>query len=149
MRVCGQLLEISWSPAANPCETVTKPFLNQKQEQKQEQNNTGLQPPGCVQPEKPKPEQAEPPGFVSFWQTWPSNTRKAGRSKCLDVWKRAGLERHAEQVIAHVTAMKATRDWQKEDGQFVPAPLVYLNGKRWDGADTGHSESQSLMAGVI
>jgi len=95
---------------------------------------------------QPRP---EPAGFVDFWETWPKSSRKAGRSKCLDVWKRAGIEKQAEQVIAHVLAMKATNDWQKDSGQFVPAPLVYLNGKRWDGAEIGEVGQSDLMAGVI
>jgi hypothetical protein len=31
--------------------------------------------------------------------------------------------------------MKTTNDWRKDNGAFIPAPLVYLNQQRWDGAE--------------
>ena len=30
---------------------------------------------------------------------------------------------------------KTTNDWRKDNGAFIPAPLVYLNQQRWDGAE--------------
>ena len=27
------------------------------------------------------------------------------------------------------------RSWRKDNGAFIPAPLVYLNQQRWDGAE--------------
>jgi hypothetical protein len=77
----------------------------------------------------------EPVGFALFWQAWPSNNRKGGKAKCLDTWRKAGIETDAQIVLSHVEQMKASPDWKKQDGAFVPAPLTYLNGRRWDGAD--------------
>ena len=31
--------------------------------------------------------------------------------------------------------MKRTPGWTKDGGQFVPSPLVYLNQRRWEGAE--------------
>ena len=31
--------------------------------------------------------------------------------------------------------MKTTDQWKKNDGAFIPAPLVYINQMRWDGAE--------------
>ena len=31
--------------------------------------------------------------------------------------------------------MKTTEQWKKGDGAFIPAPLVYINQMRWDGAE--------------
>jgi len=89
---------------------------------------------GKPQGEAPPAEPAEPPGFVRFWKAWPSNHRKAARGKCLQVWLRIKAERHAEAILAHVERMKLTEDWRKAGGQFVPAPLVYLNQRRWEGS---------------
>lgn len=49
MRDCSEVLAIEWGESANPSETVAEPFLNQKQEQKQEQKN----PTGSAAPVKP------------------------------------------------------------------------------------------------
>jgi hypothetical protein len=35
--------------------------------------------------------------------------------------------------------MKTTDAWMKQNGAFIPAPLVYLNQQRWDGAEIPES----------
>lgn len=75
----------------------------------------------------------DPPGFASFWQAWPTSDRKQAKGKCLEAWKKASAERDAALVVAHVETMKATA-WQKDGGQYIPAPLTYLNQRRWEGA---------------
>jgi hypothetical protein len=87
------------------------------------------------------------PGFAKFWETWPTNDRKQAKGKCLDAWKKASAERDAALVIDHVTAMKSSREWLKNDGEFVPAPLVYLNQRRWEGAEA--RPSVGMFAGAI
>jgi hypothetical protein len=77
---------------------------------------------------------ASPPGFDSFWDSWPKSDRKQARGKCLDAWKKAGAEPQAALVVAHVQRMSAG-PWLKDGGQYIPAPLTYLNQKRWEGAD--------------
>ena len=37
--------------------------------------------------------------------------------------------------IKHVIWMKTTDAWKKQNGEFIPAPLVYINQMRWDGAE--------------
>lgn len=66
--------------------------------------------------------------FPDFWQAWPSTERKQDRKKCLEKWHRHGWDDEADAIVAHVTAMKATRKWL--DG-YEPAPLTYLNNERW------------------
>lgn len=77
----------------------------------------------------------DPPGFVRFWATWPKGGRKQSRGKCAEVWVKENFEPLADQVVAHVEAMKTTSDWQKDAGAFIPAPMVYLNQRRWEGAE--------------
>lgn len=79
-----------------------------------------------------KDKSISPPGFVSFWEAWPKGDRKQGKSKCLTVWSRKGLEKRSVEIIAHVEAMKRTKGWM--DG-YEPMPQTYLNGERWDGAE--------------
>ncbi len=79
------------------------------------------------------------PGFAGFWESWPTSDRKQARGKCLDVWKKAGVEPHAALVSAHVERMKAG-PWRKDGGQYIPAPLTYLNQRRWEGADDASND---------
>ena len=75
-----------------------------------------------------------PDGFARFWAAWPSHKRKGSKSKCLQLWCRKSLEGKADPIVAHVELCKASQDWRKQSGEFIPAPFVYLNGERWDGA---------------
>ena len=85
--------------------------------------------------EKSAGKPADPPGFAEFWKTWPSNDRKQAKGKCLDAWKKARAERDAALILAHVESLKLSQSWRKNGGEFVPAPLVYLNNRRWEGAE--------------
>lgn len=66
--------------------------------------------------------------FIEFWETWPKSQRKVGKAACLKKWKSQKLDLIADQIIAHVNALKQTKQWR--DG-FEPAPATYINQKRW------------------
>lgn len=89
------------------------------------------------------------PGFAEFWKTWPTSDRKQARGKCLEVWKKARCESVAAEVLAHVEAMKASPSWRKNAGEFIPAPLVYLNGRRWEGAELGEVAEGSSVGSFV
>lgn len=85
--------------------------------------------------------------FSRFWETWPSNTstytRKGCRAECFRRWTMRGLDAEANHIIAHVTWLKSTEQWQQSGGQFIPAPLVYLNQSRWDGAEIPETPAEA------
>ena len=74
-----------------------------------------------------------PSGFAEFWTSWPKSFRKQAKGKCLALWRKRGLEKLSATILDHVEACKASSQWADE--QYIPAPLVYLNGERWDGAE--------------
>lgn len=73
--------------------------------------------------------------FEQFWAAWPKSFRKASKSVCQKKWINYKLDLEAEQIIDHVKFMAEQEAWQKDGGKYVPAPLVYLNQRRWDGAE--------------
>jgi hypothetical protein len=73
--------------------------------------------------------------FEQFWTAWPKNPRKGGKALCQAKWTKLKLDMQADQIIKHVEWMKTTDAWRKDNGAFVPAPLVYINQMRWDGAE--------------
>lgn len=122
-----------------PSKPLTKPHRSQEQEQEQEQ-------------EPPKPPKGAGDGFADFWASWPRSERKGGKAECERVWKSGHLEQHAETIVAHVKAMAKTEGWTKQGGAFVPAPVVYLRGRRWDGAEVGSSGAPApddIFAGAL
>jgi hypothetical protein len=82
---------------------------------------------------KAKPSQDTlPPGFERFWAAWPPHKRKDDKRACVARWKVRGYEEIADQIVSNVQAWKLSDDWAKDGGNFIPAPLVYLNSQRWE-----------------
>ena len=52
---------------------------------------------------------------------------------------------HCEATVKKaLEAQKASFDWQKENGRYIPLPATWLNGKRWeDELEDVHSGLQS------
>ena len=96
-----------------------------------------------IEPVRVMPAPAAPDGFLEFWKEWPSNSRKGGRSECLKLWIKNKLEPISQDIIAHVNASKQTKQWKDDGGQYIPAPAVYLRGRRWDGAEIEESRPKS------
>ena len=67
--------------------------------------------------------------FEEFWAAWPSSKRKVGKAAVLAKWERQALDPLADKIIASVTHLKASEQWI---GGFEPAPLTFINQKRWE-----------------
>ncbi|MBR7899929.1 hypothetical protein [Burkholderia multivorans] len=66
--------------------------------------------------------------FEQWWRVWPRSPRKVARAACEARWRRVGLDADVAAIVAHTEAMKLTQPWR--DG-YEPAPLTYLNQRRW------------------
>lgn len=82
-----------------------------------------------------------PDGFSRFWASWPANDRKQAKGKCAEAWRRKGCEKIADRILAHIESLKASESWHNG---FVPAPLVYLNQARWEGAETAQPKERKV-----
>ena len=75
-----------------------------------------------------------PEAFDEFWNTYPG-PRKISKTKCVEVWVSKNLSPLATAIHAHIAAMRDSPQWREAGGKFIPAPLTYLNQRRWeDGA---------------
>lgn len=75
-----------------------------------------------------------PARFAEFWTKYPG-PRKIAKVKCLAVWAAQNLEPLADRILSHVALMAISEQWMERGGHFIPAPLTYLNQRRWeDGA---------------
>lgn len=85
-------------------------------------------------------------GFDTFWTAWPKNERKQDKAKCLEHWKRNGLNAQAQTILADIQIKRDTSKWAEG---FIEAPLVYLRGKRWqDGVTPDPERHQPGSAGA-
>lgn len=81
-------------------------------------------------------EETPPPpkggAFDRFWSEWPRHPRKAAKDQCRRKWLSKGCDAIADQVLCALSAAKASVMWSKQDGEFIPAPLTWLNQGRWE-----------------
>ena len=100
------------------------------EEQTHEVPNTKPQrPPQQNRTEQKKNISSQATRFDDFWSAWPSSKRKVARRECALKWMRHGLDDKADQIIAHVNSLKTTEQWTSG---FEPAPLTYINQRRWE-----------------
>lgn len=67
--------------------------------------------------------------FEEFWAAYPN---KKGKSDALRTWKRKGLDRIADRILADVRNRQALdRDWLKG---FIPHGSTYVNAEGWQDA---------------
>jgi hypothetical protein len=87
--------------------------------------------------------------FLRFWGAWPKSARKQAQGKCWERWRKADFDQVADVIIAHVEAMRVSAEWRREAGQFIPAPMVYLNDRRWEGAELPAEVRRIGQPGVL
>lgn len=69
-------------------------------------------------------------GFATFWEQYP---KKVAKSQALKAWNK--LKPTGQLMIdlmAGLTQHKASADWQKDGGRYIPHPATWLNDKRWE-----------------
>ena len=81
--------------------------------------------------------------FSDFWAVWPPSKRKVAKSACEAKWKRQALDPLADKIIASVTRLRTSEQWLSG---FDPAPLTYLNQKRWEDDSETNSVNGSVFA---
>lgn len=70
-----------------------------------------------------------PSRFEDFWLVWPSSPRKVGKAACRKKWDTHHLDAIASVILASVESLRASPQWTSG---FEPAPLTYLNQRRWE-----------------
>ena len=73
-----------------------------------------------------------PSRFIEFWESYPKNSRKVGKSSCQEKWKSKRYDEVADKIISHVKIMSQSDQWKKDNGQYIPMPMTYLNRQYWD-----------------
>jgi len=67
--------------------------------------------------------------FMRFWEVWPKHVAQADAEKA---WLKISPTNGQVEIICHaVEKWKTTPKWQENNGEFIPYPATWLNGKRW------------------
>lgn len=68
--------------------------------------------------------------FPKFWKLYPNKKGKAAAEKA---WKKLKVTDDLFTLIVQGLAKQcASQAWVKDNGQFIPHPATWLNGKRWE-----------------
>jgi hypothetical protein len=68
--------------------------------------------------------------FETFWKAYPKKKLKGNAEKA---WIKAKVTNgRYEQIMNKLEILKKSKDWQKEEGKFIPHPATWLNGKGWE-----------------
>lgn len=77
-----------------------------------------------------KPDREPSTGFAAFWEAYPL---KRGKGDAEKAWKKIKPDKELVGIILEALShAKASRDWVKENGKYIPYPSKWLNGKRWE-----------------
>ena len=101
-----------------PCESLTV------EEIKMAGTATGKE--TCEQPSKTLVERR----FDEFWAAYP---KKVGKKAAWTAWKKVKPDAELfDKIMTAIGRAKATWQWQRENGRYIPNPKTWLNEGRWD-----------------
>lgn len=75
----------------------------------------------------PNAREARCADFDRFWDAYP---RKEGKQKARAAFEKADVS--IDVLLEAIDRQKRTNQWRKDNGQFIPHPATWLNGKRWE-----------------
>jgi hypothetical protein len=72
----------------------------------------------------------EDPEFEQFWKLYP---RKCSKGDARKAWIQTSKIRPPfAQLLKAIYAARASEQWKKDAGSFIPYPATWLRGERWD-----------------
>jgi hypothetical protein len=84
---------------------------------------------------KRRPEPWEPPEFVRWWTEYPACANKHDRDAARKLWLILAPSPDLAGLLVEVLREhKRSREWQSEDGRFIPKPVNWLRSKSWEGS---------------
>lgn len=72
--------------------------------------------------------------FLAFWNSYPKKKAKANAEKA---FKKLNIHNGLlEKILKAIERQKRSEQWKKDNGQFIPFPATWLNGKRWEDSES-------------
>lgn len=83
--------------------------------------------------DKKRIEQNRVAQFEHLWNAYPN---KKSKKKAMDIWAKINpSDKLFEKIMAGLERAKQSKQWLKDDGQFIPHPTTWLNQERWNDED--------------
>lgn len=68
--------------------------------------------------------------FERFWSEYPRSKRKGSKSEANKTYRK--FEKDSDLILSVLQKFKVDQSFLKNDGEFIPAPSVWLNKKHWE-----------------
>ena len=78
--------------------------------------------------------------FDRFWSAYPKKVGKEAARKAF-----AKVKAPIDILIAAIEQQKTSRQWTKDNGQYIPNPATWLNQGRWE--DEGYTPAKKVYTG--
>lgn len=88
------------------------------------------EPPPEPKPRKRPPKDYRPEWFDAFWAIYP---RKDGKQAAYKAWCKLRPDRATcAAMAAGLERARTSRQWTKDDGEFIPHASTWINGRMWE-----------------
>jgi hypothetical protein len=68
--------------------------------------------------------------FEMFWNEYP---KKISKSDAIKSWNKINPQNGLfEKIIEAIKKQKQSEQWTKDNGNFIPYPTTWINGRRWE-----------------
>lgn len=84
--------------------------------------------------------------FERFFSKYPN---RAGKKAALKAWEKLRLipdDPRLQAIREGLMAAKNSREWEKDDGQYIPHASTWLNGERWNDE---YTPKQAGLSGLV
>lgn len=83
--------------------------------------------------------------FEKFWETYP---RKKAKGDAYKAWIQTEKKRPPlHEIVSALIALKASSDWRRDGGQYVPYPASWL--RAWGWADAPDVDAADIVKGKM
>lgn len=79
--------------------------------------------------------------FNEFWKLYPKKVNKKGAKTSFMRIK--GLKKEFDNIMLALKKCVVSKDWQKQNGQFIPHPQTWINQERWK--DKNENSEQEVI----
>ena len=134
----GYIYDIYEKPQTEHGKVADSPFTEKPFTENQEVSNTNISNTNILNTKELDISPISPLDdlFEQFWEAYPKCFRKSNKKGCKAKFiKIKDLEKIFPDIMASLEMQKRSKQWNDQDGQFIPAPLTWINQERWTVTD--------------
>lgn len=129
----GKLTSAEWTVSDKPMlenPMLENPMLENRTQYNTKEYNTKEFITKDIPPISPKGEKDCSDLFNQFWAAYPKHIAKQSAVKAFEKLKPD--EKLLEAMLKAIARQKESKQWEKDDGAFIPYPATWLNQSRWE-----------------